>query len=146
MKMIIGLSGEGKTDRVIELAVNISPNMTSTILTLEDSAIDLATRIKDAVDKLGLSKHTDKITVTQVGDINKEGFLEMLKQVDSDVIFIDGLHKGRLIGSHKESLTQLLDDIQKVEESINAGIMTTLTRHPASGRQGINVIEYGGSE
>jgi predicted ATP-dependent serine protease len=141
MKLIVGKSGEGKTQRVIELATELSASMTPAIFTFEDSINSLLIRIHKYAEKRGLVEHEDRIKIFNVSDYPLEEVLEVVETTDADIIFMDGVKPNRN-STMKQNIIDLYKNINSCEEKIKKGIMVTSQRNQRSPMKGVNVIEF----
>jgi predicted ATP-dependent serine protease len=146
MKLIIGGSGEGKTQRVIELASELTKGKTtSTIYSFEDSPLDIGSRVVKYMNENNIDgQHL--VDVHYLDSVSEEKLVQLVKESSSDLIFIDGLRPSRLEGSFEGTLTDLYSKISKVEGKIRKGILLTAQRMPVPNKKGINIIDFGVDE
>jgi hypothetical protein len=146
MKLIIGGSGEGKTQRVVELASELTRGKTSsTIYSFEDSPLDIGSRVVKYMNENNIDGQ-NLVDVHYLDRISEEKLVELVKESPSDLIFIDGLRPSRMEDSHEKTLTDLYSKFSKVEEKIQKGIFLTAQRMPIPNKKGINIIDFGVNE
>jgi hypothetical protein len=144
MKLIIGSSGEGKTQRMVELASELArTKSTSTIYTFEDSPVDLAGRIVKYMNDNGIIEGRKLIEVEFLDKIGEVELIQKIKETRTDLIFFDGLTPYKIDGRYEDTIIDLFNMISKVERKSKKGIFLTAQRMPMATKEGINVIDYG---
>jgi spore coat polysaccharide biosynthesis predicted glycosyltransferase SpsG len=144
MKMIIGRAGEGKTSRVVELAAEIAATNTEvTIFTFGENTAGIMHRVSEYVKKQDLEVDNESINAVFVYGKSKEQFLDMVKESESKIVFIDDVLPGIVkSGSASRSMYELFDNLGAIEKKKRIGIFATVTRHPMNVNEGIRVVDY----
>jgi S-adenosylhomocysteine hydrolase len=102
----------------------------------------LLTRIHKYAEKRGLTKYEDNISIFNVVGCSLDEVLEVAKEVDAEIIFLDGLKATPKTASQSESIIELYKQIVGVEEETKKGFMVTAQRNQQHKINGVRVIDY----
>jgi hypothetical protein len=142
MKMIIGKLGEGKTQRIVELAAELSQTFRIAILTFDVSVEDLSKRMTDYLTQKGSVVRLENSVQMKFIDtpVSKDYLIAAAKNLDCDLIFIDGLTPHSF--KPEMSYADMLEFVKSIESLTNKGVMLSVQRNRNSKVNGVKVIDY----